>query len=159
MYSPLGESIIFLACYLYFVCCYSPLSLTAVKEILSVGVPIVVQQVKDLTSLHEDVALIPGLAQWGQGSSVAVAVAVAVELAGSCSSDSTPRLGTSICYRCSPTKKRKKERKEGREGRNLVCWSLSQISLFSWHLLLCPLTISCIFAQQQGLLSNPHLYI
>ena len=28
------------------------------------GVPIVVQQVKNLTSIHEDVGSIPGLAQW-----------------------------------------------------------------------------------------------
>ena len=29
-----------------------------------IGVPAVVQQVKNLTSIHKDVALIPGLAQW-----------------------------------------------------------------------------------------------
>ena len=29
-----------------------------------VGVPIVAQQVKNLTSIHEDVDSIPGLAQW-----------------------------------------------------------------------------------------------
>ena len=28
------------------------------------GVPVVAQQVKNLTSIHEDVDLIPGLAQW-----------------------------------------------------------------------------------------------
>ena len=28
------------------------------------GVPIVVQQVKNLTSIHGDAGLIPGLAQW-----------------------------------------------------------------------------------------------
>ena len=28
------------------------------------GVPIVAQQVKNLTSIHEDLGLIPGLAQW-----------------------------------------------------------------------------------------------
>ena len=28
------------------------------------GVPIVAQPVKNLTSIHEDVGLIPGLAQW-----------------------------------------------------------------------------------------------
>ena len=28
------------------------------------GVPVVTQRVKNLTSIHEDAALIPGLAQW-----------------------------------------------------------------------------------------------
>ena len=35
-------------------------------------------------------------------------VAVAVVQASNCSSDSTPSLGTSICYRCSCKKKKKK---------------------------------------------------
>jgi len=35
-------------------------------------------------------------------------VAVAVVQAGSCSSDSTPSLGTSICCGCGPEKKKKK---------------------------------------------------
>ena len=73
------------------------------------------------TRIHEDVGLTPGLTQWVKdpalpelwcrsqtqlGSDVSVAVAVA----GSCSSDSTPSLGTSTCFRCSPkkTKDRKK---------------------------------------------------
>ena len=30
----------------------------------SLGVSVVVQQVKNLTSIHEDVDLIPGLTQW-----------------------------------------------------------------------------------------------
>ena len=29
-----------------------------------IGVPIVAQQVKNLTSIHENMGLIPGLAQW-----------------------------------------------------------------------------------------------
>ena len=38
-----------------------------------------------------------------------VAVAVAVVQAGSCNSDLTPRLGTSICRRCGPKNKIKKK--------------------------------------------------
>ena len=30
----------------------------------SLGIPIVAQQVKNLTSIHEDVGLIPGLTHW-----------------------------------------------------------------------------------------------
>ena len=33
-------------------------------EIECAGVPVLAQQVKNLTSIHEDVGLIPGLAQW-----------------------------------------------------------------------------------------------
>ena len=36
-------------------------------------------------------------------------VAVAVAQAGRCSSDLTPRLGTSICHRCSPEKQKSKK--------------------------------------------------
>ena len=39
---------------------------------------------------------------------VAVAVAVAVVVAGSCSSNSSPSLGTFICHKCGPKKKKKK---------------------------------------------------
>ena len=31
---------------------------------LEMGIPIVVQQIKNLTIIHEDVGWIPGLAQW-----------------------------------------------------------------------------------------------
>ena len=34
------------------------------KLLESLGVPVVVQQVKNLTSIHEDKGLIPDLAQW-----------------------------------------------------------------------------------------------
>ena len=40
------------------------------------GVPIVSQWVTKLTSIHEDSALIPGLAQWVKGSSIAVRCSV-----------------------------------------------------------------------------------
>ena len=35
-----------------------------VDQSRKVGVPIVAQQVKNLTSIHEEVGSIPGLAQW-----------------------------------------------------------------------------------------------
>ena len=71
----------------------------------------------NLTRNHRVAVSIPGLAQWVQdlafcelwcrsqirlGSGVAVAVAQV----GSNSSDSTPSLGTSICRRCGPQKKK-----------------------------------------------------
>ena len=39
-------------------------------------------------------------------------VAVAVAYAGSCSSDSTPSLGTSICPGCGPKKEKKKKKRK-----------------------------------------------
>ena len=35
-----------------------------VRYKINIGVPIVTQQVKNLTSIHEDAGLIPGLDQW-----------------------------------------------------------------------------------------------
>ena len=66
------------------------------------------QWVKNPTSIHEDTGLIPDISQWVKGSGIAVSCgvgcrcrlrsdfAVAMVYAGSCSSDSTPSLGTSI---------------------------------------------------------------
>ena len=44
------------------------------------------------------------------GSHVAVAAAVALDR--SCSSDKTPNLRASICWRCSPKKKKKKKKEK-----------------------------------------------
>ena len=81
------------------------------------------QRVKDLTSIHEDEGLIPGLLSglriwrccelWGR---LQTCIAVAVVQAGSYSSDSTPSLGTSTCRGCGPKKKRCPQ----------VCQSLAQ---------------------------------
>ena len=75
------------------------------------------QWVKNLTSIREDVSLIPGLTQWVKkdpGLPQAVrrsqirlrsGIAVAVAQAGSCSSSSTPNLGTCTCPGCSPKRR------------------------------------------------------
>ena len=81
------------------------------------GVPIVVQwkqtQVVSMRMQVQSMALLIGLRIWHchklwcrlqmrLGSCIAVAVAQA----SSCSSNSTPSLGTSICHRCAPKKNR-----------------------------------------------------
>ena len=55
---------------------------------------------------HQDIGLIPGLAQWVKGSGVGC----------NCCSDLIPGPGTFICHRCSHKKGKEKGRK-GREGR------------------------------------------
>ena len=72
------------------------------------GVPVVAQQVMNPTSLHKDAGAMPGLAQWIK---IQVAVScgagcIAVAEAGSCSSNSSPSLGTSIYGRLWPLKKK-----------------------------------------------------
>ena len=80
------------------------------KQIL--GVPVVVQQKQiRLVSMMWPHAM-------GQGSSIAMSCCVgrrrgfvpwtpvAVAMAGSCTSDSTPSLGTSICHGCGPKKQK-----------------------------------------------------
>ena len=72
------------------------------------------QQVKNPTSIHENAVLIPGLIQWVKDwhchkLQLRSGVAVAKVQAGGSSSNSTLSLGTSICYRCSPKKKKKKK--------------------------------------------------
>ena len=79
-----------------------------------------VQQVTNLISIHEDVGSIPGLAQYikdptlpcavvyrSQTSWLGFHVAVAVVQASSCNSESTLSLGTPICHRYDPQKKKK----------------------------------------------------
>ena len=68
----------------------------------------------DLTSIHEDVALLSRLRiqccceLWGRsqvtGARLGSSVSVAVAKAGSYSSDSTPSQETAICRRCDPKK-------------------------------------------------------
>ena len=80
------------------------------------------QQVKNPTSVHEEVGSIPGVAQWLRGAVLLQAETqsqmwlgsgvVTLVQAGSFSSDSTPGLGTSVCCGCSPKKKKKKRERE-----------------------------------------------
>ena len=84
----------------------------------NVGIPVVAHWVTNPTSTHEDVGSIPGLTQWvkdlllhklwcSSQTRLRSAVVVAVAVAGSCSSNLTPGLGTSICYGCGSKKKKR----------------------------------------------------
>ena len=75
------------------------------------------QQVKNMTSIHEDAGLIPSFAQgvkdlacrelWYRVTPVAQTPhCCGCGVAGSCSSDWTPILGISICHRYGPKKKK-----------------------------------------------------
>ena len=77
-------------------------------------------EVTNLSRIHEAEGLTPDCDQWVKDLALplavvwsqtllrsGIAVAVAVAMASSCSSDSIPSLGTSICHRYGPKKKRK----------------------------------------------------
>ena len=79
------------------------------------------QQVKNLTSIHEEVGLIPGLSQWIKGSSIAARCCVGCRcgldlallwLCHMLAADLTLSRGTSRCHGCDPEKKKKKKKEE-----------------------------------------------
>ena len=70
--------------------------------------------VMNLTSIQEDTGSIPGLTQWVEDLAVVrlqiplrSGMALAVAVVGSCSSNMTSSLGTSIYHRCSHKKQKK----------------------------------------------------
>ena len=93
------------------------------------GVPIVVQWLTNPTSIHEDTGSIPVLSRlrirhccelWCRSQTwLGFRVAVAVVWAGSCSSNSTPSLRTSICHGCGP-KNPKDEKRKNKQRKHIM---------------------------------------
>ena len=63
----------------------------------------------------------------GCGLQTQLGTRVAVAQAGSCSSDSTPSLGTSVCHRCGPKTKTEQNKKNKRRCSNSNGWTQEQL--------------------------------
>ena len=98
------------------------------KKPKKVGVPIVAQRKQvHLGTMRfwvRSPALLSGLSIWRchelwcrSQTQLRCCIAVAVAQAGSCNSDSTPSLGTSICHGCSPKRQKKKRKKKSKKER------------------------------------------